>query len=94
VQVLNQGNVHLPLHGKLQLSSERGQSVELLAGFGRWLLPGQSHQLTFRLPRPLPPGTYRCRGELDLGEGRDPVTLKEAFYVQEAKQTTPAEKAP
>jgi hypothetical protein len=91
VDVVNQGNVHLPLHGNLLLTSERGQSVELLAGFGRWLLPGQSDQLTFRLPRPLPPGTYRCRGALDLGEGRDPLTLDEAFYVQAATEATTAE---
>jgi hypothetical protein len=94
VGVLNEGDVHLPLNGKLILTGERDRSFELRAGFGRWLLPGQSDDLTFRLPGPLPPGTYRCRGELNIGAGRSPVTLPEAVYVQAATPATAAEDGP
>ncbi len=82
VPVMNQGDVHLPLDGKLTVSNALGQSAEFLAGYGRWLLPGQSDDLRFHLPGPLPPGTYHYHAEIGLGEGRTPVTVEDKFRVK------------
>lgn len=92
VCVMNQGDVHVPLDGKLTVSNALGQSAEFLAGYGRWLLPGQSDDLRFHMPGPLPPGTYHYHAEIDIGEGRTPVAVEDKFRV-EAQAEPPIEDA-
>lgn len=86
--VTNEGDVHLPLDGRLSVSNALGQSAEFLAGYGRWLLPGRSDDLRFRLPGPLPPGAYRYRMEIKIGEGRTPVTVEDDFRIEAKAELT------
>jgi len=89
--IANLGDVHLPLDAKLTLFYSRRQTIELFAGFGRWLLPGQNDTLRFHLSDPLPPGTYRYHAEIGIGEGRDPLTVEDVIHVQAEGQPTTAD---
>jgi hypothetical protein len=89
----NEGDVHLPLKAKLTVTNVRGQAMELTTGYGRWLMPGQSDDLKFYPPGPLPPGTYRCRVEIQVGEGRDRVTADDVVRVEPFQRTARADGA-
>ncbi len=93
VPVSNEGSVHLPLSAKLTVANNRGQAMELTTGFGRWLLPGQSGELTFEPPAPLPAGTYRWRIEIHIGKGRDSITVEDTLRVESVPRTARADGA-
>ncbi|MCA9192128.1 MAG: hypothetical protein KDB03_10210 [Planctomycetales bacterium] len=63
-KVTNTGGSHLVLEARLLVIPERGERLELPAGYGQWLMPGESLDLDFRLARPLTPGNYRLICEL------------------------------
>lgn len=68
IQVNNSGQIHQPLHARLIIMAESGTRTTVPAGFGKWLMPGQTTDLEFRLDRPLPPGKYSITTELQRGE--------------------------
>lgn len=77
--VQNQGRVHVPLDARLLIASESGQRRVLTGGFGRWLLPGESANLEFRLDRELTAGNYQIMCELE--NGQEPIVKKQAISV-------------
>ena len=77
--VANQGQIHIPLEARLLIASESGQRRVLTGGFGKWLMPGQSANLEFRLDRELTPGNYQIICELQ--NGQEPVIKKQMISV-------------
>ncbi|MEQ8209338.1 MAG: hypothetical protein RH917_05855 [Lacipirellulaceae bacterium] len=57
VPTKNEGTRHALLQTQLTLVDSQGRKWQAAAGFGRWLLPGASSQLEFKLPR-LPAASY------------------------------------
>ncbi len=56
-RVTNRGQFHAVLDAQLTIDSESGQRIQIPAGFGRWIMPGQEVDLEFRLENILPPAT-------------------------------------
>jgi hypothetical protein len=88
VPVRNPGKIHAPLTGTLTLTEPRGRSITLSAGFGRWLLPGQTEDLRFPLKQPLPPGLWELRTEISVDPTLEPIRLRQVI------QTGPAADIP
>lgn len=65
--VTNRGEFHAVLDAQLTIESETGQRMQIPAGFGRWIMPGQQLELEFRPDSPMPPGNYRLTTELQNG---------------------------
>jgi len=80
-QVRNEGESHLPLDARLSISSSVGYRAVLHGGFGKWLMPGESGSLEFRIESPLPPGEYLLR--FDLQTGDEPVSMEQNFQVSD-----------
>ncbi len=72
--VINQGTTHLALDARLLIASQSGQRQVLTGGFGKWLLPGQSTNLEFRLDRELTPGNYQL--VLEVQNGQESIVKK------------------
>lgn len=81
LRLQNNGPVHLPLNGRLVFRDVTGQRVEVTAGYGRWLLPGQEGEIRFPLHRPLSAGVYPITVALEAGEGTEPVQITEEVKV-------------
>jgi hypothetical protein len=79
--VTNEGTSHVPLDARLHIASEFGQRRVLTAGFGKWLLPGESANLEFRLDRELTAGNYQILCELE--NGQKPIIKKQAITVSD-----------
>jgi hypothetical protein len=79
--VTNLGNSHLPLNARLSISSEAGNRLQIPGGFGKWLMPGTSSNLEFRLDQSLPPGKYQMRCELQHGD--KPIAIDQVFEVSD-----------
>jgi len=77
--VTNQGSTHLALEARLSIFDERGARVQIPAGFGKWLMPGESAKLEFRMQQPLAPGKYQMKCELQHGDR--PVLVEQVFEV-------------
>ncbi len=71
----NKGTVHFPLNARMTLSDAEGHRVRFVAGYGRWLLPGDSTELRFRMKDAIPAGRYTLRIQLDTKEGQAPVEI-------------------
>lgn len=85
--VTNQGPAHLPLEARLLIASESGQRSVLSGGFGKWLMPGESTNLEFRLDRELTPGNYQIICELQ--NGQEPVIKKQMITVTDFENSKP-----
>lgn len=79
--IKNTSQTHLPLNARLSIVDETGRRISIPAGFGRWLMPGASSKLEFRLDRVLPPGTYQLR--CDVVQEEKPLSLQQAFTVSD-----------
>ncbi|MBC8115500.1 MAG: hypothetical protein H7062_14035 [Candidatus Saccharimonas sp.] len=71
----NKGAVHFPLNARMTLSDAEGHRVRFVAGYGRWLLPGDSTELRFRMKDAIPAGRYTLRIQIDTKEGLAPVEI-------------------
>lgn len=71
----NKGSVHFPLNARMTLSDAEGHRVRFVAGYGRWLLPGDSTELRFRMKDAIPAGRYTLRIQIDTKEGLAPVEI-------------------
>ncbi len=78
-RVSNAGQFHTVLDAQLTIESESGKRMQIPAGFGRWIMPGQQVELEFRLESPLPPGNYRLTTELQ--NGPNPIIKAQQFTV-------------
>jgi len=75
--VTNIGSRHAALEGKLALTEiDSGVRHEFSAGFGRWLLPGATEPLAFRISRKVPSGRYELKLHVRAGEGLPTLELK------------------
>ncbi len=79
--VTNPGSRHLALDGRLTMVDEFGRKLKMEAGYGRWLLPGDSETLTFTLPRSLPRGTYQMNWDIGLGPDAAPTQWQQELVV-------------
>lgn len=77
--VQNLGKTHVPLQARLTIIDATGRSTAIPAGFGKWLMPGKSIPLNFRLESSLAPGEYQLRCELQQ-EG-EPIRTQQSFTV-------------
>lgn len=75
----NTGESHMPIDARLTIVGETGGRVQLLGGFGKWLMPGTKTSLTFRMDQPLPPGNYQLKCELQTGS--KPAVSEQTFTV-------------
>jgi hypothetical protein len=75
----NDGVSHLPVQARLTITDEAGSSVQIPGGFGRWLMPGNSTPLEFRLDNLLAPGKYRIRCEIQ--QPGTPLMVEQEFDV-------------
>ena len=80
IPVKNVGSVHIPLQGRLRLMDDRGLRFQFVAGYGRWLLPGQEDMLKFRIKDEIPPAEYGLAFQVD--QGPDAPTLQGQTRVQ------------
>jgi len=77
VKASNQGERHIAPDARLRIANPLGQSVEVDAGFGRWILPGQRTE--FRFPvKSLPAGHY----DLGLTVGDDHTTIESTHHLR------------
>jgi len=88
--VENTGTLHFPVDARLTITSELGRRYQVFGGFGRWVMPGQSTQVTFRLDSPLPPDKYKLKCEFITGG--EPVVTEKEFEVSDL--TDAADKIP
>ena len=71
--VSNKGGKHLPLRSTMTVTSIDGASMQIPAGFGRWLLPGEDDKFRFRFKTLPPPGQYTVKLMIELGPDQDPI---------------------
>ncbi len=83
-RVNNVGTTHARLDAQLTIEAPSGQRMRIPAGFGRWIMPGQSIELDFRLDAPLAPGPYRLSTELQ--QGPTPIIRTQEFTVTDISQ--------
>jgi hypothetical protein len=75
--VTNPGTAHVPLAGRLSLTDiERGSRYEFSAGYGRWLLPGATGELRFRITESVPSARYELRVVVRQGDAAEALELK------------------
>jgi hypothetical protein len=79
--VSNEGESHLALNARLTISGENGERIQIPGGFGKWLMPGETAKLEFRLEQPLAPGKYQIKCELQQGDR--PIITEQIFEVND-----------
>jgi hypothetical protein len=70
--VTNNGQGYVPVHGQLQVASGKEQAIELADGYGRWLRPGETRELSFRPRKPLLAGKYQLKLHVETTEDAKP----------------------
>ncbi len=89
IPVANRGLMHVPLRGRLTLTDSFGRGFVVDAGYGRWLLPGQSDQLFFGFREPPPPGEYEVQVLLNQNEGSPPLQMRQNIRLQSPLEEVP-----
>ena len=79
--VRNDGNRHVSLNASLSLADEFGRGFLIESGYGRWLLPGDSDELSFRFRQLPPPGNYQVEIAIDQGEGVAPLQIQQGIRL-------------
>lgn len=77
--IRNTSETHLPVQARLSITDENGRRTIVPAGFGKWLMPGETAKLDFRIDRPLPPGNYQLR--CDVAQDEKPISIQQSFTV-------------
>ncbi len=78
--ITNFGNKHLAAHAELLATDELGRELTSEAGFGRWILPGESEQLVFPVPQ-LPAGRYHLEFKVRAENTALPVQVEQDLDV-------------
>ena len=81
------GDTHHPLEARLSIFDEKGNRILIPAGFGKWLMPGQSSKLEFRSEHALSPGKYQLKCELQHGDR--PIVVEQVFEVTDLDNAKP-----
>ncbi|MFO0975935.1 MAG: hypothetical protein U0996_06015 [Planctomycetaceae bacterium] len=89
IPVNNEGLMHIPLRGRLSLTDSFGRGFVVEAGYGRWLLPGQSDSLFFGFREPPPPGEYEVQVLLNQNEGLPPLQMRQNIRLQSPLEEVP-----
>ncbi|HBJ33437.1 MAG TPA: hypothetical protein DDZ51_01495 [Planctomycetaceae bacterium] len=77
--IRNIGESHLPVDARLSINGSSGFRDTLHGGFGKWLMPGESMWINFAVEKPLPPGDYVLRFEMQTGT--QPISTSQTFQV-------------
>jgi hypothetical protein len=80
--VRNDGLRHVALQGRLTLADEFGRGLATDAGYGQWLLPGQTSEMFFGFAEPPPAGNYAIEVILNQSEGQSPLVLQKSIRLQ------------
>jgi hypothetical protein len=88
--VQNLGTTHLPLQARLTIFDSKGRPTVIPSGFGKWLMPGKSSKLEFRLEGTLPPDEYVLRCELQ--QDGEPIRMEQNFTVTDLENAVSAKK--
>ncbi len=88
--VQNLGTTHLPLQARLTIFDSKGRPTVIPSGFGKWLMPGKSSKLEFRLEGNLPPDEYVLRCELQ--QDGEPIRMEQNFKVTDLENAVSAKK--
>ena len=86
IPVRNAGMRHVPLAGRLSLTDGFGRGFVVDAGYGTWLLPGQTETLYFGFREPPPPGAYQVQVRLNQNEGEQPLEMTQTIRLESALQ--------
>ncbi len=73
LKVTNDGQGFVPVHASLQVADGSGRALELADGFGRWLRPGETRELSFIPPKTLAAGQYQVALKLTTTPDQTPV---------------------
>lgn len=80
--VRNDGVRHVALQGRLTLADEFGRGLATEAGYGQWLLPGQTIEMFFGFAEPPPQGDYAVEVVLNQSEGQSPLVLRKSVRLE------------
>lgn len=84
VPVTNAGSRHVALAGRMTLTEiETGMRHEFTGGYGRWLLPGASDAVKFRMTQKVPSGRYELKILIKTGEEHPTLELKTLVELSE-----------
>lgn len=86
VSVRNDGETHFPVDARLTITGSTGYRDLLHGGFGKWLLPGESMWVNFPIDKPLPPGDYVLR--LEMQTANQPISTTQTFQVSDLVSST------
>ncbi|QDS87327.1 hypothetical protein EC9_15050 [Rosistilla ulvae] len=86
--IRNTGQMHLPVQASLKMVDAFGRVVEMRAGYGRWLLPGEETRLQFRTKFAPPAGKYRYQVKIDGDKSIPPIEIEDDLQMG-ADQTEP-----
>lgn len=79
--VRNSGEMHLPINAHLKMIDAFGRVVEMRAGYGQWLLPGEETLLQFRTKFAPPDGKYRYQVKIDGDATIPPVEIEDEMQM-------------
>jgi hypothetical protein len=85
--VSNASDTHHPLEARLSIFDEKGNRIQIPAGFGKWLMPGETSKLEFRAENALSPGKYQLICELQRGDR--PLKQEQVFEVTDLDNAKP-----
>ncbi|MCA9053989.1 MAG: hypothetical protein KDA75_09140 [Planctomycetaceae bacterium] len=84
VPVTNAGTRFVPLQGRMQLTDiDNGSRFEFTGGYGRWLLPGVTDSIRFRIAQKIPSGKYELKILINQGEDQPTLELKTLVELSE-----------
>lgn len=87
-KVENSGTSHFPLEARLSIFDSSGRRINVPAGFGKWVMPGNSAPVLFRMEQPLAPGDYILRCEVQTED--KPVSIQQNFTVTDLDNAVPS----
>lgn len=71
--VENKGDQFVPIHGDMELAHEQGERMNLAAGFGRWIAPGQRQHLQFIPLQNIAAGKYQITTQIKTFPDEPPL---------------------
>ncbi len=82
----NRGESFMPIDARLTATHESGQRLQVAAGFGKWLMPGEKITIHFRIDQPLANGDYKLTTELRTGA--EPAVMEQTYSVNDLSTAT------
>ena len=90
VQAKNEGAGFAPIHGSLTLADERGTTLRMRAGYGKWLLPGETADLIFKPNTAIPDGSYQVKLSLSTSDGQPAIETTTNIRIGPSAESPPA----